>query len=73
MYSSSRDDRNAPDLPLHLIHGQRSFDTTSGYHITATSQCMSPDAVLGGVLNVVSFDAVYVQFCEVVHGFAPLG
>ncbi|KAH6917558.1 class III chitinase [Coprinopsis sp. MPI-PUGE-AT-0042] len=32
------------------------------YYITAAPQCVYPDAALGGVLNEVAFDAVYVQF-----------
>ncbi|EIM83467.1 glycoside hydrolase [Stereum hirsutum FP-91666 SS1] len=34
------------------------------YYITAAPQCVYPDSALGGVLNAVGFDAVYVQFCE---------
>ncbi|KAL9714342.1 Chitinase 2 [Leucoagaricus gongylophorus] len=32
------------------------------YYVTAAPQCPFPDAFLGPVLNVVGFDAVYVQF-----------
>ncbi|TRM60151.1 glycoside hydrolase superfamily [Schizophyllum amplum] len=32
------------------------------YYVTAAPQCVYPDASLGGVLNAVAFDAVYVQF-----------
>ncbi|KAL1736950.1 glycoside hydrolase family 18 protein [Schizophyllum commune] len=32
------------------------------YYVTAAPQCVYPDASLGGVLNAVGFDAIYVQF-----------
>ncbi|TFK41331.1 glycoside hydrolase family 18 protein [Crucibulum laeve] len=32
------------------------------YYVTAAPQCVFPDAALGGVLNSVGFDAIYVQF-----------
>ncbi|KAI0351779.1 glycoside hydrolase [Trametes cingulata] len=32
------------------------------YYVTAAPQCPYPDAYLGTVLNLVAFDAVYVQF-----------
>ncbi|CDO71800.1 Glycoside Hydrolase Family 18 protein [Trametes cinnabarina] len=32
------------------------------YYVTAAPQCPYPDAYLGTVLNLASFDAVYVQF-----------
>ncbi|KAF5311765.1 hypothetical protein D9619_003381 [Psilocybe cf. subviscida] len=31
------------------------------YYVTAAPQCVFPDAALGGVLNAVGFDAIYVQ------------
>ncbi len=35
------------------------------YYITAAPQCPYPDAYIGTALNQASFDAVYVQFCEI--------
>ncbi|GAW04728.1 carbohydrate-binding module family 5 protein [Lentinula edodes] len=34
------------------------------YYITAAPQCVFPDASLGSVINVVAFDAIYVQFYD---------
>ncbi|TDL18256.1 glycoside hydrolase [Rickenella mellea] len=34
------------------------------YYVTATPHCAFPDPILGGVINTIGFDAIYVQFCK---------